>query len=97
MVTIPVQVSDELARRLIPLQDRLSEIIELGLRQMELGSSSEMAVGDSKARVLAALASTGVVTLPDPAERLDPHVRRTPVPSGGQPASEMIIEQRGPL
>ena len=34
MITIPVQLSNELARRVIPLQDRLPEIIELGLRQI---------------------------------------------------------------
>ena len=33
MITIPVQLSEELAERVRPLQDRLPEIIELGLRQ----------------------------------------------------------------
>ena len=33
MMTIPVQLSEELAERVRPLQDRLPEIIELGLRQ----------------------------------------------------------------
>ena len=33
MVTIPLQLSEELAERVRPLQDRLPEIIELGLRQ----------------------------------------------------------------
>jgi hypothetical protein len=34
MITIPLQLSDELAQQVIPLQDRLPEIIELGLRQL---------------------------------------------------------------
>lgn len=34
MITIPLQLPDELARQVIPLQDRLPEIIELGLRQL---------------------------------------------------------------
>ena len=35
MITIPVQLSNELAQRVMPLKDRLPEIIELGLRQIE--------------------------------------------------------------
>ena len=34
MVTIPVRLSNELASRVLPLQDRLPEIIELGLHQL---------------------------------------------------------------
>ena len=33
MVTIPLHLSNELAQRVMPIQDRLPEIIELGLRQ----------------------------------------------------------------
>ena len=36
MVTISLEISDELARRLTLLQDRLPEIIELGLRHLEV-------------------------------------------------------------
>jgi hypothetical protein len=32
MITIPIQLSEELAERVRPLQDRLPEIVELGLR-----------------------------------------------------------------
>jgi hypothetical protein len=32
MITIPLQLPDKLAQRVLPLQDRLPEIIELGLR-----------------------------------------------------------------
>ncbi len=35
MVTIPLKVSDELARRLMPLQDQLPDIIERSLRDLE--------------------------------------------------------------
>jgi hypothetical protein len=34
MITIPLQLPDELAQQVLPLQDRLPEIIELGLRQL---------------------------------------------------------------
>ena len=33
MITIPLQLSEELAEKVRPIQDRLPEIIELGLRQ----------------------------------------------------------------
>ncbi len=98
MITIPLKVSNELAGHLLPLQDRLPEIIELGLRQIEARSdtNAETSLPASKARVLAALGSTGIVTLPKPATHLQPRIRHTPIPAGGQPASEIIIEGRGP-
>ena len=94
MITIPLQLPDGLARRVMPLQDRLPEIIELGLRQVE--AASEVGAGDSQAkqRVLEALASTGIVTLPAPAARGKAHLRHTPIKAGGPPASEMIIAER---
>ena len=99
MVTIPLKVSDELAGRLLPLQDRLPEIIELGLRQIkaQADASAEASLSASKARVLAALASTGIVTLPEPAARLQARSRHTPIQAGGPPASEIIIKARGAL
>ena len=99
MVTIPLKVSDELAGRLLPLQDRLPEIIELGLRQIkaQADADAEANLSASKARALAALASTGIVTLPEPAARLQARIRHTPIQAGGQPASEIIIKVRGLL
>ena len=91
MVTIPVQVSEELAARLAPLQDRLPQIIELGLRQMAAGPGTEASSSRRvlKARVLATLRSTGIVTVPEPAARR--RKRHAPIRVGGQPASEIII------
>jgi hypothetical protein len=96
MVTIPLKVSDELAVRLIPLQDRLADIIEMGLRQMEVKASVETETEQStlKPRVLAALLSTGLVSLPRLDARPRSRLRHTPILAGGQPASEIIIEQR---
>ena len=48
MVTIPVQLSNELASRVLPLQERLPEIIELGLRQLVVDSAT---VDSARARV----------------------------------------------
>ena len=33
MITIPLQLPEDLAQEILPLQDRLPEIIALGLRQ----------------------------------------------------------------
>lgn len=95
MVAISLEVPDELAKRLVPVQDRLPEIIELGLRQLELEVESDMERDRDKSRyqVLTALYSTGIVTLPQtvqPATR----TRYTPVQADGPPASEMIIRER---
>jgi hypothetical protein len=94
MVTIPLQLSSELARQVMPLQNRLPEIIELGLRQFAAIRKAEIAYPQAKQQVLAALASTGLVTLPTPAAQRKAHVRRTPIQAGGPPASEMIIAER---
>jgi hypothetical protein len=41
MITIPLQLPNDLARRVLPFQDRLAEILELGLRQVEMSGESE--------------------------------------------------------
>ena len=98
MITIPVRLSNELARRVIPLQDRLPEIIELGLRQIEVNEQAEPSYPQAKQHVLDAMASTGIVTLPRAAAQRKPRARRTPIVAGGRPASELIIaERRGEL
>ncbi|MBN1887020.1 MAG: hypothetical protein JW850_03485 [Thermoflexales bacterium] len=96
MVTIPLRVSEELAARLKPLQNRLPEIIELGLRQVKAEEETEpesdrLAL---KAQVLQALLSTGLVSVPHATTRSRTRVRHTPVQASGKPASEIIIEQR---
>jgi hypothetical protein len=96
MVTISLQVSDELAERLAPYHDRLPEIVELGLSQVESGAGegAETNRGALKAQVLAALRSTGIITAPEPTAHAGTRVRRTPVKAGGPPASELIIAER---
>lgn len=94
MITIPLQLSNELARQVIPLQARLPEIIELGLRQLVAVREAEDAYPQAKQQTLDALASTGIVTLPTSAAQRKDRVRRTPIKAGGPPASEMIIAER---
>ena len=94
MITIPVQLSDDLARRVAPLQDRLPEIIELGLRQIETDQHAEASYSQAKQHVLDAMASTGIVTLPRATAQGKPRARRTPIVAGGRPASELIIAER---
>jgi hypothetical protein len=96
MVTILLHVSEELAERLLPLQNRLPEIIELGLRQVKAEENVEPGPEHPalKAQVLQALLSTGIVSVPHPTTRSRTRVRHTPVQASGKPASEIIIEQR---
>jgi hypothetical protein len=95
MITIPLQLSEELAERVRPLQDRLPEIIELGLRQW-----LKQPALTSRQRVEQIWEAQGLV---EPTTQRSEHTRRTrrkrraPIPVGGQPASEIIIEQRGAL
>ena len=95
MVTIPLRLSNDLARRVLPLQDRLPEIIELGLHQMALKKNADEDLPLVKQQALEALASTGIVTLPILASTgRKSRRRRTPIEAGGPPASEMIIAER---
>jgi hypothetical protein len=96
MITIPVQLSEELAERVRPLlQDRLPEIIELGLRQWR-----KQSVLTPRQRVEQLWEAQGLVE-PAVSSRDRPQrtrrKRQAPVSVGGQPASEIIIEQRGAL
>ena len=94
MVTIPVQLSNELAQRVLPLQHRLPEIIELGLHELAAVGETESAASGTNEQVLDALLSTGIVTLPRRVAGRKPRLRRTPILAGGPPASEMIIAER---
>jgi hypothetical protein len=94
MITIPLELPNDLARRVLPFQDRLAEIVELGLRQVEMTGKSESDQSETKQKVLEALASTGLVTLPVPVVRRKARARHTPIRAGGPPASQMIIAER---
>ena len=91
MTTIPLQLPDKLAQRVLPLQDRLPEIIELGLRYWQ-----KQAPATPRARVELLWESAGLLEPVIPVDEDTPEVRqrRTPIHAGGKPASEIIIEQR---
>lgn len=99
METIQIQVSSELARRLRPYQRELPRILEWGLRHVEREIEVESPSAPTRADVLAALRSTGILVELDPtiAARyragLDQQ-GRIPVRVEGKPLSEMIIEER---
>ena len=94
MITIPLELSNDLARRILPFQDRLAEIVELGLLQIEMSGKLEAGYSQTKQQVLDALASTGIVTLPTPGARRKAGARRKPIRAGGQAASQIIIADR---
>ena len=94
MITIPVQLSNELARRVLPLQDRLPEIIELGLRQIKLDKQAEASYAQSKQQVLDAMAATGIVTLPQAAAQR--HPRASHADCGRRTTGQRIDHRRAP-
>ena len=91
MVTIPVQLSNELASRVLPVQERLPEIIELGLRHLADGSAAVDSLRERE-QLIATLSATGIVTLPTPRRRRQ--AARHPVLAGGPSASDMILAER---
>ena len=97
MVTISLEVPNELARRLTPLQDRLPEIIKPGLRHWQ---ETEPAPLTPRQQVEQVWAAAGLIVPLDPAisQRYPQYrTRQSPAPAGGKPASQIIIEQRGAL
>jgi nucleotide-binding universal stress UspA family protein len=97
METIQIEVSSELARRLRPYQTELPRILEWGLRHVEVETGAEPA--PTRADVLAALRSTGILVELDPAIAAryragSDQQGRIPVQVEGKPLSEMIIEER---
>ena len=95
MITIPVQLSEELAERVRPLQDRLPEIIELGLRQWR--KQSTLTPRQRVEQLWEAQGLVEPVALNSERDQKTRRKRRAPIPVGGQPASEIIIEQRAAL
>jgi len=96
MVTIPLQVPEELAVQLMPLQSRLPDIIKLGLQHWH-EVEPEPLTPRQQIEKLWAEADLTVSLGPDIASHYPPYrERRTPIQATGQPASEIIIEQRGP-
>jgi len=97
MVTISLELPDDLVRRLTPLRDRRPEIIELGWRHWQ---NTEPAQRTPRQRVEQIWATTGLIVSLDPTiiHRYPiPQERRIPIRAGGKPASQIIIEQRGSL
>lgn len=95
MITIPVELSDELAQRVLPLQDRLPEIIEMGLRFWSKQSSITPRERVESLWEAVGLLEPVVKSTDDRPTKF--RQRRPPIQTGGQPASEIIIEQRGAL
>lgn len=95
MSTIKIEIPDTLAQKLIPHQDHLVELLELGLQKWLEGKEPDITT--QREKVLQSLATIGKISLPKPYIDKEPYVAHTPVQSTGTPASEIIIEQRDPL
>ena len=95
MITIPLQLPDQLAQQVLPIQDRLPEIIELGLRHWQ--KQKPTTPRERIEQVWEAAGLIEPVILSDNDRPAQGRKRRTPIQAGGQPASEIIIEQRGVL
>lgn len=96
MTIIQLEIPDKLAEKLKPYQDRLAELLELGLQTWQ-EREQETTPQSDKERLWQVLAASGRVSLPKPYTGEEPYISRTPVPASGKPASEIVIEQRGPL
>ncbi len=95
MITILVELPEDLAKRVQAVQDHLPELIELGLRQWR-----KQPILTPRQRVEQLWEAEGLVEpiVPSAVSRQKARCKRqAPIPAGGQPASELIIQQRGAL
>ena len=93
MITIPLQLPEDLAKEILPLQDRLPEIIALGLRQWRKRPALT-----PRQKLERLWDAAGLVTPIDaeiPGLEAATQQRHPVVRAGGKPASEIIIEERG--
>jgi hypothetical protein len=93
MITIPLQLPEDLAREVLPLQDRLPEIIALGLRQWR--KRPALTPRQQVERLWDAAGLVTPVDVPLPGSETAATQRHPAVRAGGRPASEIIIEERG--
>jgi hypothetical protein len=95
MHTIHLELEEELAAKLTPYRDKLSEILDLGLQAIQERETKERY--QARERVLAALKDSSDVNVPRPPSGKGPYLRHPPVQTVGQPVSEIAIAQRGAL
>ncbi len=92
MGTIRVTVPDEVEHRLKPYEDRLPEILELGVNALQRRLASD---SDEVERVLKIMEASGRVILPRPVSKDERRRDISPVHIDGRPVSDIVIEQRG--
>ena len=87
MGIIPIELEDELIKKLSPHRNRLGELLELGLQVLEERERQK------NLALYRALERSGKVQAPEP-EQEAPYVRHSLVSVRGQDVSEIVIEQR---
>ena len=95
MNTVQFELPDELAEMLAPYHDKLSALLELGLREWLKREQREPPA--PRERMLQVLAASGRIEMPRPYVGEKLYVRHAPVPITGRPVSELVVEQRGSL
>lgn len=100
METIEIKIPSELYRRLRPYQKDLAHILELGLGYLEENPTalSKQATSASPEQVIAVLHQAGVLgadmATVTATVKLPENENWQPLQTSGEPASEIIIQQR---
>jgi len=95
MLTIQLEIPDELAHQLAPHQDNLLEFIKMGLDAWQ--KSEQNKEKGSAARLQQLLAASGKLVVPTLPENGKTYQRKTPISISGKPVSQIVIEERGAL
>jgi hypothetical protein len=95
MHTIQLELEEDLAARLIPYRDKLPEMLELGLQALQEQEAESRK--RARNRMLEVLSASPGIRVPEPPNGHGLYVRHTPVQAAGEPASQIVIAQRGEL
>lgn len=95
MATISVEIPDELAERLTPVQGRLTEIIELGLGQLQRTEDPSLTPRQVIERIWTEAGLTKALHPIVETKASSHRERQAPLQTEGKAASQIIIEQRG--
>ena len=93
MLTIEIEVSEQLAQQLSPYREELPALLEAGLRARKRKAHIQ---SPDPTQIRKILLASGKVLVPDPQYASSTYVRHTPVTISGQSVSEIVLEQRNP-
>lgn len=93
MRIIHLELEDELVKKLSPHQNKLPELLELGLQVWQERERQKQSM--LRSDLVRTLEQSGKIQAPRPYTQEDLYLCHSPVEIDGKGVSEIVIEQRG--